>query len=127
MRRAASSSKSKRTGVSERWRQVVAVVAAMAAGLSAGLFAAENIELAQPLTGPAIAPSDDEIYTGSILFVPDDGMICRQFLFDNRTGRLFYNGSVDCELRYGEDTTSGAAMPWSSMRTKIISEAFRNR
>jgi hypothetical protein len=44
-----------------------------------------------------VAQSDDEIYTGSILYTPYDGRICRQILFDNRTGRSSDNGYVDCE------------------------------
>ena len=61
----------RRTSASERWRQI-AVMAAMIAGLSAGLVAARNIKIVQSRAEPAIMPSDDEIYTGSILFVPDD-------------------------------------------------------
>jgi hypothetical protein len=48
----------------------------------------------------AATPSDDEIYTGSILFVLDDGKVCRRFLFDNRSGRLSDSGLVDCESAY---------------------------
>ena len=99
----------------------------MIAGLSAGLFAAKNIEILGRLTEPAVVPSDDEIYTGSILFVPDDEGICRQLLFDNRTGRFTDNGLVDCDRAYNEEVgMSGRTMHWSSMRAKIISEAFRN-
>jgi hypothetical protein len=65
-----------------------------------------------------------KIYTGSILFVPDDEKICRQFLFDNRTGRLTHNGFVDCERAYHKNR-SGRAMLWSAARAKVISEGFR--
>jgi hypothetical protein len=62
------------------------------------LFATREIEIARSPAESTIAPSDDEIYTGSILFVPpNDSNICRQVLFDNRTGRLNDNGLVDCE------------------------------
>ena len=73
---------------------------------------------------PAPVPSDAEIYTGSILFVPDDGRVCRRFLFDNRTGQVQDNGVVDCEQAYyrgmGED-----AKQWSTARALLISESFR--
>jgi hypothetical protein len=84
---------------SERTRRIAAVAAVLAL-LTAGLFAAREakIELSSPK--PAATPSDDEIYTGSILFVPDDGKVCRRFLFDNRTARLSYGGLVDCESAY---------------------------
>ena len=40
---------------------------------------------------------DDEIYTGSILYMPDMGNVCRQLLFDNHNGQFTDNGYVDCE------------------------------
>jgi len=95
-------------------------MAAIAAILATGLFATRNIEVGRSRTVSAGAPSDDEIYTGSILFVPNDGEICRQFLFDNRTGRLNYNGFVNCELAYS-DSAKGAS------RALIISKGFRGR
>ena len=78
---------------SERWRQMI-ILALMSAVLAAGLFAKNEIEITQSKARPVIAPNDDEIYTGSILFVPYDGRICRQVLFDNRTGRLNDNGFI---------------------------------
>lgn len=122
MNHVVSPSKKSRTGASERWRQA-AVIAAIA-GLSLGLFAAREIKVVQSPTNSPIMPSDDEIYTGSILFVPRDEKICRQFLFDNRTGRLTNNGLVDCERAYQRDL-SGRAMRWSAERAKVVSEGFR--
>ena len=73
---------------------------------------------------PPATPSDDEIYTGSILFVPDDGKICRRFLFDNRTGRLSDNGLVDCESAYYRSPGVSPAQ-MSIARTQAISETYR--
>ena len=56
--------------------------------VTAGFFAATEPRIQLAAAKPAPAPSDAEIYTGSILFVPDDGRVCRRFLFDNRTGRF---------------------------------------
>jgi len=68
------------------------------------------------------APSDDEIYTGSILFTPIEGRTCHQYLFDNRTGRIRDNGNVDCERsRYAGSKNSPVA------RARAISAAFRGR
>ena len=114
----------RRAGTSERGRQTAAIAVIIAVILSASLFAAKNIKIAQSHSRPAMMPSDDEIYTGSILFVPDDETICCQFLFDNRTGRLTDNGLVECERAHNEDI-SGRAMQWSSVRAKVISESFR--
>ena len=78
---------------------------AVAAFVALGLFVNEEYLSNGPYPAPPVAPrvapkvgpSDDEIYTGSILFTPHEGNTCRQFLFDNRTGWLTDNGNVDCE------------------------------
>ena len=87
-------------------------------------LATAHIEIARAPVKPAKPPSDDEIYTGSILFVPNDGKICRQFLFDNRTGRTNDNGLVDCDHAY-YPRASKAPVQWSSARAQVISESFR--
>ena len=72
------------------------VLAAIGAVVAAGLFEKKETEIRRSSAEQVIAPRGDEIYTGSILFVPNDGRICRQILFDNRTGLLSDNGLVDC-------------------------------
>jgi hypothetical protein len=115
----------RRSGRSEAGRRIAAV-AAVAAVLTAGWFAAREttMELFAP-PKPHAMPSDDEIYTGAILFVPDDGKICRRFLFDNRTGRLSDNGLVDCESAYYQNREASPAQ-MSAARTQAISETFRH-
>ncbi len=104
----------------------IAAVAAVLAMLTAGVFAAREtvVQFASPAP-PVAKPSDDEIYTGAILFVPDDGKTCRRFLFDNRTGRLSYNGLVDCESAYSQNRNPTPAQ-MSIARTQAISETFRH-
>jgi hypothetical protein len=98
------------------------VLAAIGAVLTAGLFATREIEIARSPAESTIAPSDDEIYTGSILFVPpNDSNICRQVLFNNRTGRLNDNGLVDCE-RASYRSATEIPQQWS--RVRVISEGF---
>ena len=109
----------RRNSRSERTRRIAAVVAVLAL-LTAGLFAAREAEIELPAM-----PSDDEIYTGAILFVPDDGKVCRRFLFDNRTGRLSYGGLVDCESAYYRSPNAPPAQ-MSVARTQAISETFRH-
>jgi len=94
--------------------------------LAAGFFAATESKIELSAAKPPPMRSDDEIYTGSILFVPDDGKICRRFLFDNRSGRLSYSGLVDCESAYyrGQGVPP---IPMSIARTQAISETFRHR
>jgi hypothetical protein len=113
----------RRSRRSERTRRIAAVVAVTVL-LAAGFFAATETKIQLSAAKPAPMPSDDEIYTGSILFVPDDGRVCRRFLFDNRTGRLSDSGLVDCESAYFR--APGTPSP-SVARTQAISETFRHR
>ncbi len=71
------------------------------------------------------AQSDDEIYTGSIIVVPPRGDQCWQMMLDNRTGRMWENGYVNCYTavrQLAETKRSGAI---SSIRIQSISDAFR--
>jgi hypothetical protein len=114
----------KRSGKSERTRRIAATAAVMAV-LTAGFFAATETKIELSAAKPTATPSDDEIYTGSILFVPDDGKVCRRFLFDNRTGQLSYGGLVDCERAYYQNRGE-PPIPMSIARTQAISETFRH-
>jgi hypothetical protein len=103
----------------------MAVLAVLAGALAAGLFASGEFEFMRSLHKSAVAPpSDDEVYTGSILYVPDEGKICRQLLFDNRTGRMQDNGMVDCEHAYYRGA-SEMSKQLSTARALVISESFR--
>ncbi|HUI15985.1 MAG TPA: hypothetical protein VL048_21195 [Xanthobacteraceae bacterium] len=73
----------------------------VAAFLALGVFVNQEYLTKRPHAVQPVAPSNDEIYTGSILFTPPEGRICHQFLFDNRTGRFTDKGNVDCELAEG--------------------------
>jgi len=108
---------------SERARRITAIVAVLAL-LAAGLFAARDVKIQLTSAKPVPTPSDDEIYTGSILFVPDDGKVCRRILFDNRTGQLSDGGRVDCQSAYYRSPNAPPAQ-MSVARTQAISETFR--
>jgi hypothetical protein len=85
---------------SNGWR-VFHVVLAFAALLSAaGLIGRSMFDVASPPPPRQIAAaaSDDELYTGSITFVPPQGNECWQRLLDNRTGRQWDKGVVACDL-----------------------------
>jgi hypothetical protein len=74
----------------------------------------------------AEAASDDEIYTGSILYMPNRGNLCRQLLFDNLNGQFADNGYVDCQ-RAAYHSASEEAKRWSAARVRVISTGFRDR
>jgi hypothetical protein len=73
---------------------------------------------------PAVAQNDDELYTGSILYMPDDGRVCHQLLFQNLTGRFVDNGYVDCAAATAS-IESDDPKQMSSARAKVISTGFR--
>jgi hypothetical protein len=118
-----------------------AVVTAISVVLAAGLFAAGGY-VVQQRRGPATvkafiktapgsaevasASGGDEIYTGSILYIPYEGSNCRQILFDNRNGRFTDNGYVDC-LNAEAQSGIGSPKQWSAARVRVISDGFRDR
>jgi len=67
---------------------------------------------------------DSEVYTGSILYMPEDGKQCRQLLFDNLTGAFTDNGYVSCE----KVASNGIDGPkhWSAARIQVIATGFRS-
>jgi hypothetical protein len=119
------------------------IVISAGAVLAVGLFAAGDYVVAtrrattsvkaflKPATDrtdtkTAAAAGDDEIYTGSILYIPYEGTNCRQLLFDNRNGRFTDNGDVDC-VHAAYQSGIGSPKQWSAARVKVISTGFRDR
>jgi len=104
----------------ENIRQTAALVG-FAVFLALGLVASGKYFIARQLAfATLLETNDDEIYTGTILYVPDEGTICHQVLFDNRNGRMSDNGNVDCER-------AANSKNWSSERLQTISSGFRAR
>jgi hypothetical protein len=112
-----SSSADRSKGRPRSYRSTRQTAVAIAAFLSLGVFAGgEYVSMRTRVSAVVVTravpatPSDAEIYTGSILYMPYDGRMCRQILFDNRTGRSSDNGYVDCEqaaYRSASDEPSG--------------------
>jgi len=105
-------------------RSQVLVVLATGAALGLGAMAADGYMMAVQRQTVAAATSDDDIYTGSILYMPPAGDVCRQLLFDNQSGRLTDNGNVDCEraVYNGFD----GPKQWSVARIRVIASGFRD-
>jgi hypothetical protein len=135
----AVSRRSKRRSRSRDGFRQVAVVVGFGSVLSAGLFAGGYAveqrympDLLKAFTGngrggtsTAVVADSDEIYTGSILYLPYEGSNCRQLLFDNRNGRFTDDGYIDCAQA---SSRSGINSPkqWSAARAKVISMGFRD-
>jgi hypothetical protein len=129
-----------RKGSRDGFRQA-AVIVTIGVALGAALFAAGDYVVQQkrgPATIKAFVKTEpngtqvgtayaggDEVYTGSILYFPDEGTNCRQLLFDNRSGRFTDNGVVDCQAA---EAQSGISSPkqWSAARVRVISDGFRD-
>ena len=66
--------------------------------------------------------NDQRRYTGSILFVPTRGDLCSQWIIDNRNGKMWDNGQVNCKQ------ASEAARPddrSTAARMLTIGKAFK--
>jgi hypothetical protein len=67
-----------------------------------------------------------ENYTGSIILVPSRGENCRQMMLDNRTGKMWDKGYVNCyEAVSRSDKEQRGGM--SSLRLNAIGKAFNRR
>jgi hypothetical protein len=119
MRSTLTSRSKKRARVGPR---LMLVVTSIGGVLATGLLATREIAIPRSPAAALIVPSDDELYTGSILYMPRQGTFCRQVLFDNRTGRFNDNGMVDCESAIYR---SASATP--NARARTISAGFRER
>ena len=99
---------------------------AFGACLGLGALAIDYYVTAQRQAAALLPSDDDEIYTGSILYMPDMGNVCRQLLFDNQNGQFTDNGYVDCE-RAAYRSRMDQPKRWSAARVRVISDGFRKR
>lgn len=112
-----------------RVRQTLTVIA-VGVALGSSLFATGKYVAALQRTGApgaaaVAAVPDDEIYTGSILYMPEEGRRCHQLFFYNLTGRFFDNGYVDCVAAAYHSPNEPKL--WSAARAHVISTGFRDR
>jgi len=68
---------------------------------------------------------DDELRTGSILFVPVFGTRCRQRLIDNATWRIRDGDEVDCRTALARHNLPKPI--WSSARVDVVRDGFRRK
>jgi hypothetical protein len=109
-------------------RQTLTVIM-VGAALGVSLFAiGEYITQRQHDIAPAVAVAaiaGEDAYTGSVLYMPEQGRTCHQVLFNNQTGRFSDNGEVDCVA--AAYRSPNEPKQWSSARTRVISSGFRDR
>jgi hypothetical protein len=106
----------------------ILTVSALGATLALGVVAAEQYVVAKRHAAAArvaaAAVSDEEIYTGSILYMPDSSNICHQWMFDNHNGQFSDNGYVNCERAFYQGSPDSPKQ-WSAARVRVISSGFR--
>ena len=122
-----------RVAVRRFWRDmrlvfVLLVWAAFGTGLFAYFDSSINltVNLRPPPPVPAQAASDDELYTGSIVVVPPRGDRCWQMMLDNRTGRMWESGYLDCDTVV-DALTDSKRTGASAVRLNAIGSAFRGQ
>jgi len=67
-----------------------------------------------------------ESYTGSIIFVPPRGDECKEIALDNRTGKMWDKGPINCDeaVSRGDRDQRGGM---STLRMNAIGKAFNHR
>jgi hypothetical protein len=90
-----------------------------------------KVAVGSPWLGTAEPPpqqqhvyTDEEMRTGSILFVPLRGDECQHNLFDNKTGQIWHSGYVSCDVALSK-TENEKSKGWSLARTEAIRGGFR--
>jgi hypothetical protein len=107
-----------RHGTIERQRAILVCSILIAiVFLALGFYARD----ARPLR--VAATGDDDLTTGSIVFVPIHGNRCRNRLIDNTTWRIRDNGYVDCKEALAQYTT-GPRLNLSAARASAIRRGF---
>lgn len=116
------------------WRDVrlvfvLLVWAAFGTGLFAyfdgGIDLTVNWRPAPPAPpAPPQTSSDDALYTGSIVVVPPQGDRCWQMMLDNRTGRMWESGYMDCDTVV-DALTDSRRTGASAVRLNAIGATFR--
>jgi len=104
--------------------QAVFALACLIAVIAFSFFA--DVRIASHQAGAPRVPTDDEIYTGSILFMPHIGNDCRQNLLDNLTGQIRENGVVACDAALAS-SNGGQTRTLSAARVEAIRDGFAKR
>jgi len=74
----------------------------------------------------ALSVSDAGPYTGAIVIVPFSGHDCWKMMLDNRTGRMWGVGYVDCDAALGVLADSRQAEASRAHRFNAIGASFRD-
>jgi hypothetical protein len=104
----------------------LATMLLLAALFGAGIYFGGSPPATKQASASPWAPSDDDLSTGSILFVPPLGNSCRHRLIDNATWQIVDNGMVDCGFALAHRAQINIPK-WSAARVGIVRDGFRQR
>lgn len=99
---------------------------AVTAGLGTVIQHVPSISFRMTGNGPGYGQGDDDLATGSIIFVPVMGNTCRKKLIDNTTWLIRDEGPVDCRAALARGA-HGNQLGWSASRVDIIRNGFYSR
>jgi hypothetical protein len=108
-------------------QQVFVVVIVLAALLGLGAVASDQylaVVTKRQAGGTYSAAKGDDIYTGALLYMPETGNVCHQWLFDNQNGQFADKGNINCDAV--ADQGIDDPKNWSSARIRVISDGFRH-
>ena len=105
---------------------VLLLWAAFVAGLYFFFDGGISLHRAAPAKSVAQSANDDKLYTGSIIVVPRTGHDCWKLMLDNRTGRMWENGYVDCDMIAGVLAANQHNIAARAGRLHAIGAAFRD-
>lgn len=97
---------------------------AAALGLGTALQQPFQLGLLFAGKGPGLPQADEDLSTGSVIFVPILGNMCRKKVIDNATWRIRDIGPVECRTALGQ---GGNQSGWSTSRVDIIRNGFYSR
>lgn len=117
-----------RSGVRWFWRDARALYGLIVCALVGGgllAYVSGGVAWRGAAPAPARVVSDDELYTGAIVVVPEQGNRCWQMMLDNRTGRMWEGGYMDCDA-YVDALADTRRTGGSTQRMNEIGAAFRS-
>ena len=84
-----------------------------------------NSQLNSQLNNSSRETDDDSLYSGSILVVPQRGERCWEFGLDNRTGKMWDKGVVNCYVAMSRSGVAKKSAGMSAERLRAISKTFQ--
>jgi hypothetical protein len=85
----------------------------------------QKSQLNSQLHNPGRETDDDRLYSGSIIVVPERGERCWEFGLDNRTGKMWDKGFVNCYVAVSRPGVDKKSAGMSAERLRAISKTFQ--